>query len=75
MSAKEDDSRLKLLKADKKLMYQLIRQGDLIGENYGYPNLRGMDAICRYCADKYNWLPDQTRRLNTEDLVIILEGV
>ena len=71
---KLDKATEELLVMDAKLRTAIIRSGEEIAKKYGYPGLDGMDAVCRYLADKYHWFPSQVRALSTDDLLIVLEG-
>jgi predicted metal-dependent enzyme (double-stranded beta helix superfamily) len=52
----------------------LEKIGDRIAKQEGYPGLEGIKAIYRYLIDKYRWLPDDVRKLDNEDLHLLLAG-
>jgi hypothetical protein len=62
----------RLYAADAQLKSAIARQGDQIAEDQGYKGMYGMDAVYRYLIDKYHWLPDQVRRLSTDDINMLL---
>ena len=62
----------KLYVADAQLRAEIARQGDQIAQDQGYKDLYGMDAVYRFLIDKYHWLPDQVRRLSTDDINLLL---
>ncbi|MBW1702387.1 MAG: hypothetical protein JRJ69_07865 [Deltaproteobacteria bacterium] len=55
------------------LKYHLARLGDKIAKDQGYSHLDGLEAVYRYLIDKYNWLPDQVKRLSVYDLKMLLD--
>jgi len=69
------DSQLRLLAEETKRKSVLLQRADMIAKSHGYPELRGIDALVRYFADKYHWEPQVTRSLSADDLHILLSGV
>jgi len=59
---------------EAELKAKLLEQADRLAQKNGYPSLKGMEALCRYFADKYGWLPEQTKRLTTEEISLLLEN-
>ncbi len=64
-----------LLIEGAKLSAVLHDKGTALAKKNGYPGLTGLDALCRYFADKYHWTPTQVRQLSAEDLSLLLEDV
>jgi len=48
--------------------------GDHIAQKEGYVGLKGTEGVYRYLIDKYSWLPEQVRKLATDDIKILLAG-
>jgi hypothetical protein len=53
---------------------RLVLIGNHIAVKEGYVGLEGIEAVYRYIIDKYNWLPDQVRKISGDDLQILLAG-
>lgn len=62
-----------LLAANARLLAALYSKGTILARKNGYSSLDGLDALCRYFADKYHWTPTQVRQLSVEDLALLLE--
>lgn len=67
----EHEKRIYHAEADLKLAISKI--GDSLAKKHGYKNLHGMNAVTRYLADKYHWMPHEIRRLSVEDLSLLLD--
>ncbi len=52
----------------------LEKIGDHIAGKEGYHGLRGIDGIYRYLIDKYHWQPLEVRKLQMEDLHLLIAG-
>jgi hypothetical protein len=69
-----DEAAVKVLLAEAELKILLIKQGNKLARKEGYQNLRGMNAITRYLADKHHWLPEAIHRLTYAELELLLDG-
>ncbi len=61
-----------LLAANARLLQACYKRGTAIAKKNGYSSLTGLEALCRYFADKYRWTPTQVRQLSADDLVLLL---
>lgn len=68
-----DEREESVLMAEAKLRSNLYKQASLLAKKHGYSSLTGLEALCRYFADKYHWTPQQTRELTTDDIRLLLE--
>jgi hypothetical protein len=55
------------------LNYSLRVFGDHLAQTHGFKVHRGLDAVCYYVIQKYNWLPRDVRTMSSEDLRFLLE--
>ena len=62
-------------KTDAKLWESLLRNAEQIAHKAGFTELTGMDALCRLFVEKYGWLPEQTKRLTSDEVNLLLSGV
>ena len=74
LDKKLDAATEKSMVQNARIRFLYLKRADELAKKHGYKELSGMDALCRYFADKYHWTPDQTRSLSTDDLIILLEG-